>query len=304
MSAVTVNANTKDLDVALVASFVPKADIKISDGAECSVTGAESVKGKTSVLEYLGNLAGLVPQDEAQLAQVHQWLSYSKDTVLPSLNDLGAQKAFSKYLNEYLSLRTYFVGNKLSLADLVLYVSLHPFIEKTTPKRRFEVNHLIRWFDLVQHHEKIQKFGKLSTVEFDLEAPAETVNNAPAAPAAEKKDANKKESKKQAATEPQEQDKKVKKEKKENKEKAPKQPAATKNETPELAINNPARLDIRVGKIVECKQHENADALYVEQIDLGEAQPRAIVSGLVKHVPLDEMLNRMVLVLCNLKPAR
>jgi tRNA-binding EMAP/Myf-like protein len=42
--------------------------------------------------------------------------------------------------------------------------------------------------------------------------------------------------------------------------------------------------------------------LYVEQIDVGEAAPRTIVSGLVKYVPLEEMQQRLVLVLCNLKP--
>ncbi|KAG7210416.1 hypothetical protein KM043_011948 [Ampulex compressa] len=66
----------------------------------------------------------------------------------------------------------------------------------------------------------------------------------------------------------------------------------------------PARLDIRVGKIVDVKKHPDADALYVEKIDLGEsAGPRTIVSGLVNYVPLEEMQNRMVVVLANLKPA-
>ena len=29
-----------------------------------------------------------------------------------------------------------------------------------------------------------------------------------------------------------------------------------------------------------------------------------MISGLVKHVPIDEMQNRMVVILCNLKPAK
>ncbi|XP_055353294.1 aminoacyl tRNA synthase complex-interacting multifunctional protein 1-like [Paramacrobiotus metropolitanus] len=65
-----------------------------------------------------------------------------------------------------------------------------------------------------------------------------------------------------------------------------------------------ARLDMRVGKIVEVDKHPDADSLYVEKIDLGEGQPRTIVSGLVKHVPIEEMRNRLVIVLCNLKPAK
>ncbi|KAK6037589.1 putative methionine--tRNA ligase, beta subunit, partial [Cooperia oncophora] len=64
------------------------------------------------------------------------------------------------------------------------------------------------------------------------------------------------------------------------------------------------RLDLRVGRIVQCEKHPDADALYVEQIDVGEPAPRTVVSGLVKHVPLDQMQNRLVVVLCNLKPAK
>lgn len=46
-------------------------------------------------------------------------------------------------------------------------------------------------------------------------------------------------------------------------------------------------LDIKVGRIVKAWQHEEADSLYVEEIDVGEAEPRIICSGLVKYVPLD-----------------
>jgi tRNA-binding EMAP/Myf-like protein len=40
------------------------------------------------------------------------------------------------------------------------------------------------------------------------------------------------------------------------------------------------RLDIRVGKIVSCEKHPDADALYLEQIDVGESAPRTVISGL------------------------
>lgn len=64
------------------------------------------------------------------------------------------------------------------------------------------------------------------------------------------------------------------------------------------------RLDLRVGRIIKCEKHPDADALYLEQIDVGEATPRTVVSGLVRHVPLDQMQNRLVVVMCNLKPAK
>ena len=38
----------------------------------------------------------------------------------------------------------------------------------------------------------------------------------------------------------------------------------------------PSRLNIKVGKIVEVSKHPEADALYIEKIDLGEGEPRTI----------------------------
>lgn len=61
-------------------------------------------------------------------------------------------------------------------------------------------------------------------------------------------------------------------------------------------------LDIRVGRILSCERHPDADALYVEQVECGDADgPRTIVSGLVKYVPIQEMQGRLVVVLANLK---
>ncbi|PQQ07090.1 putative methionine--tRNA ligase isoform X1 [Prunus yedoensis var. nudiflora] len=64
-----------------------------------------------------------------------------------------------------------------------------------------------------------------------------------------------------------------------------------------------SRLDIRVGLITKAQKHPDADSLYVEEIDVGEGQTRTVVSGLVKYIPIEEMQNRKVCVLCNLKPA-
>ena len=48
-----------------------------------------------------------------------------------------------------------------------------------------------------------------------------------------------------------------------------------------------SRLDMRVGCIINAKKHPDADSLYVEDVDLGEGKIRTVISGLVKHVPLD-----------------
>lgn len=78
-------------------------------------------------------------------------------------------------------------------------------------------------------------------------------------------------------------------------------PAAKEPEKP-LDVS---RLDLRIGKMLEVSRHPDADALYVEKIDCGDSTgPRTVISGLVKHIPIEEMQGRTVVVLCNLKPAK
>jgi len=60
-------------------------------------------------------------------------------------------------------------------------------------------------------------------------------------------------------------------------------------------------LDIRVGKITKVYEHPEADKLYVEEIDVGEGEPRTIASGLKPYLKQEELEDRKVLVLCNLK---
>ncbi|NXU64443.1 AIMP1 protein, partial [Horornis vulcanius] len=61
------------------------------------------------------------------------------------------------------------------------------------------------------------------------------------------------------------------------------------------------------GEKKEKKQQPAAggsDAKPVDVSRLDLPSPRTVVSGLVKHVPLDKMQNRMAVLLCNLKPAK
>jgi len=65
-----------------------------------------------------------------------------------------------------------------------------------------------------------------------------------------------------------------------------------------------SKLDLRVGRIVHVRKHPNADSLYVEQVHFGDVPDKTIVSGLVRHVPLAEMEDRLAVFLCNLKPVK
>ncbi|XP_029290498.1 aminoacyl tRNA synthase complex-interacting multifunctional protein 1-like [Cottoperca gobio] len=83
--------------------------------------------------------------------------------------------------------------------------------------------------------------------------------------------------------------------------KAEQKPAAPSQEEARV---DASRLDLRVGRIITTLQLPETDGLYVEQVDVGEASPRTVVSELAKHIPLDQMQNRMAVLLCNLKPAK
>ncbi|XP_061573469.1 aminoacyl tRNA synthase complex-interacting multifunctional protein 1a [Cololabis saira] len=96
-------------------------------------------------------------------------------------------------------------------------------------------------------------------------------------------------------------DGKKKKPEKKGGEKSEKKQAAPSQEEAKVDVS---RLDLRVGRIITAEKHPDADSLYVEQVDVGEVAPRTVVSGLVKHIPLEQMQNRMAVLLCNLKPAK
>jgi methionyl-tRNA synthetase len=74
----------------------------------------------------------------------------------------------------------------------------------------------------------------------------------------------------------------------------------------EATLENQFNRDIRlvVGKIVEIERHPEAEKLYVEKIDCGEAEPRTIVSGIVPYYKEEELLGKNVVVVANLKPTK
>jgi len=79
-----------------------------------------------------------------------------------------------------------------------------------------------------------------------------------------------------------------------------KQPKAKQQQQAPAELSVSA-LDIRVGKIIKAWNHDDAEKLYCEEVDVGEDKPRQIASGLRPFYKLEDMQNRMVLVLCNLK---
>lgn len=62
------------------------------------------------------------------------------------------------------------------------------------------------------------------------------------------------------------------------------------------------KMDLQTGTIIEVEKHPKADKLYILQVDLGKDTVQ-IVSGLVDSFSIEELQNKKVVVVANLKPA-
>ena len=65
-----------------------------------------------------------------------------------------------------------------------------------------------------------------------------------------------------------------------------------------------SKVQLLCGTVLEVTEHPEADGLWCEKIDLGEAQPRTILSGLRGHITKEEFIGRRVCVVANLEPRK
>ena len=70
-----------------------------------------------------------------------------------------------------------------------------------------------------------------------------------------------------------------------------------------ITIDELDKVKLNVGKILEAKRVEGANKLYCLSVDMG-TEVRTIVSGLVPYYTEEELLNKLVVVVTNLKPAK
>lgn len=70
-----------------------------------------------------------------------------------------------------------------------------------------------------------------------------------------------------------------------------------------ITINELEKVELKVGQILEVERIEKADKLYKLTVDLG-TEKRIIVSGLVKYYTPEQLLNKQVVVVANLKPVK
>ena len=84
-----------------------------------------------------------------------------------------------------------------------------------------------------------------------------------------------------------------------------KEKEAKKVEEKELiSIDDFAKVELIVGKVLSCEKHPNADKLLISKIDLGNGDVRQIVSGIADSYTPGQMIGKKVVVVANLKSAK
>jgi len=71
-----------------------------------------------------------------------------------------------------------------------------------------------------------------------------------------------------------------------------------------VSIQEFQRIDLRVGKVLDVRDHPNASKLYVMDVDLGpNLGTRQLIAGMKPYMPADALKGQLVIVVANLEPA-
>ncbi|GAA5928630.1 Arc1p [Sporobolomyces koalae] len=303
--------------------FVPELTVAEGDKVALQTPSAELsslVDITTALFEAAGKTNDGLGAAEEQRTQAKEWLNKIESASFDKAEDVKA-------INEHLTPKTFIAGETLTAADLALFAAVHPYIAGASH------SDLLSHAAVTRHFDHLQNLQLVSTAiaRSSLFTPAHVNINVADVPAVEiKPDVKVKKPKAEGAAAPAvEQPKKVankeavvadkkkaeqrsenaeqvkeKGDKKNKGEKKEKVKGEKKPAPPAPVVEAPApwMVDLRVGKILDVKLHPDADSLYVETIDVGEAEPRTVVSGLVKFMSLDQMRGATLITVCNLKP--
>ncbi|KAJ3763692.1 hypothetical protein EV360DRAFT_33074 [Lentinula raphanica] len=268
--------------------------------------------------------ASLTGKSEQDQTEVVRWIEKVRQGDLVKLDNF-------KDLNSILVPRTYIATNYLTAADVALYGALHPIVSILQAPEYHSHPSLTRYFDHIQSTSPVRKAADASStftivnfylvntpkIERTAEPPKKKEKKDKAAPAESTSTVPPEAVGTSAGDAPADGGKAQKKEKKEKKEKPAANPtnegkkegkkaAGGKAAAPAVDEGEPvpSMIDLRVGHILDVQKHPDADGLYIEQIDIGEETgPRTVVSGLVHYIPIEQMRDKYLVAVCNLKPA-
>lgn len=73
---------------------------------------------------------------------------------------------------------------------------------------------------------------------------------------------------------------------------------------PKINYDDFDKIEFKIGVIKECVKHPDADRLLVFQVDVGEEKPRQIISSIAEFYKPEDVINKRVVVVTNLKQAK
>jgi methionyl-tRNA synthetase len=89
------------------------------------------------------------------------------------------------------------------------------------------------------------------------------------------------------------------------KSKAAKAVVADKDETPDIiSIDDFAKIDLRIAKIVDCKAVEGSDKLLQLTLDVGEEKTRNVFSGIKSAYQPEQLVGKLTVMVANLAPRK
>jgi len=71
-----------------------------------------------------------------------------------------------------------------------------------------------------------------------------------------------------------------------------------------ITIDDFKKVVLKVGKVVECAAHTNANKLLVLKVDLGGGEVRQVVSGIKQWYAPEQLVGKSVILVANLAPAQ
>mmetsp|Transcript_19325 Transcript_19325/g.21504 ORF Transcript_19325/g.21504 Transcript_19325/m.21504 type:complete len:409 (+) Transcript_19325:46-1272(+) len=243
-----------------------------------------------------------VQTGETTSVQIKNWWDKA---VLPEKGFLAALASGEKkqmfpalsLLKKALIRSVYLVNNRLSVADLLYFSAVHRVLPTLDDADRFNrFPEVLRWYDNIQHLPAFTHAPKSFYVFIERNVPEKFQKGAKTVKSDSRTVPGQKGGKGQ-----QQQGNKKQKQKNQNQ---PKGGNGGKKGNKAPAPVDISRCDIRVGQITAIHVHPEKDGLYVETVDMGEENPRTIVSGLAKYIKIEDMKNRKVIVLANTKPSK
>ncbi|KAI4306962.1 hypothetical protein L6164_030197 [Bauhinia variegata] len=312
----SINSSTKNLIVSALCKHFSVHQNAIPVG------GLESdVKG---LYLHISKASGCVVNESNE---VMKWIAFAEN--FPA----NPERCFDvlKTLNEELSEKSVLLGNgyKPSEADVLVFSVILSALIKFSEEDKEKLPHVLRWIDYIQHKEDFGGlFEKLLLKKPAFEPPLQIAKPVGAGEADSKAKKSEQSTKSVSKSEVNAKKDKSKVEGKATGERddtkaktkgdhdATKARAAGDKDTTKAKTKSAeaepekdkelsvSLLNIQVGLIRKAWKHPSADSLLVEEIDTGEAKVRQVVSGLAKFCSPDELTNRRVVLITNVKPGK